>query len=104
MDIEIKGSWSGKTIVYTADNVKIEESILERVYGKTEEGKTNFNQLLIEDVEDPILEQFTKLTDELLYYRQRDFDASELILTAFAKLPEEKIKKVLDELNNDYGE
>nr|DAI89674.1 MAG TPA: hypothetical protein [Caudoviricetes sp.] len=104
MNIEIKGSWSGKDIVYTAENVKIEENVLERIYEKDENGKTNFSKLKVEDITDEALEQFTQLTEELLYYRKRDFDTSELICQAFNKLPQEKIKAILEQLNKDYGE
>lgn len=42
MNIEIKGSWLGKEIIYFVENVKIEENILERIYEKDENGKINF--------------------------------------------------------------
>lgn len=103
MNIEIKLNYSGKDLVYTAENVKIEESILERIYEKDENGKTNFKILKLEDITDEVIEQFVSLTDELLYYRKRDFDASALIFQAFDRLPEEKIKTVLEQLNKDYG-
>jgi len=104
MNIEIKTNYSGKDIIYTAENIKVEENISERIYEKDENGKTNFKRLELEDITDEAIEQFTQLTEELLYYRKRDFDTSELICQAFNKLPQEKIKAVLEKLNKDYGE
>ena len=104
MNIEIKANYSRKDIIYTAENIKVEENILERIYEKDENGKTNFSKLKIEDITDEVLEQFTQLAEELLYYRKRDFDTSELICQAFNKLPQEKVKAVLEQLNKDYAE
>jgi len=104
MNIEIKTNYSGKDIIYIAENIKVEENISERIYEKDENGKTDFKRLKLEDITDEVIEQFTQLIEELLYYRKRDFDTSELIYQAFNKLPQEKIKAVLEQLNKDYGE
>lgn len=103
MNIEIKGSWSGKDIIYSAENVRIEENILERIYEKDENGKTNFSKLKVEDITDEILTQYTSLLDELFFYRKRDFNSSEMIEQAFDKLPEDIQQALLEKLNKDYG-
>lgn len=99
MKIEIKPTWSGYDVIFSAENVKVEENITERIYDVDTDG----NRLSMEDIEDSALQQFVSLTDELLYYRKREFDSTTLIFEAFNKLPQDKAEEVLAVLNKDYG-
>lgn len=74
-------------LVITADNVMITEDIEERTYRKDENGKTIFDLNPKRDVKTEFLVQFSTVLDDLIYYRVKEYDSSELIRNLFGKLP-----------------
>lgn len=100
MEISLKASY-GFELIFKADNVNISEDIEDRIYQKTEDGKTNYRSCE-RDISDDSIEQITTLLNDMVYYRKRTFDGTELIENLFAKLPEDKIDKLLLKLKRDY--
>lgn len=91
MKIEIKGSGTyGTEIHYTADNVHVREDVYETLYGKDENGKTNFKERLGIDVTDEILDKFCSITEGLIYSRKKDFDSVFLVEQLLYKMPQKK--------------
>ena len=100
MEISLKRNY-GYFLIFKAENVSVEEDVEERIYSKTEDGKTDFSKPPKRDINDDILEQITSLLSDLIYYREREFDSSSLIEGLFDKLPSELANKLLIKLK-DY--
>ena len=102
MTIEAKKDYYGVDIVFTADNVKVTESLSETLYGKNEDGTKNFKDRLGADVTDGSMETFTRLLSDIVYYRSREFDGTDLALQLIEKMPEEKRSALFIQLQKDY--
>lgn len=103
MEITVKRNY-GFELIFEAENenVKVTEDIEERTYGKNEDGTTNYRDVK-RDVKTGIIEQFVSALDDMIYYREADFDSSSLIERLFEKLPTEVANNLLVKLNRDYG-
>ena len=99
MEIKLDASNHSYTIIVVDDNVKINLDAESREYFKTPDGKIDFDKRPKRDIDKNILEQFTILLDELIYYREAEFDSSNLIQNLFEKLPEDKKVLLLEQLN-----
>jgi hypothetical protein len=100
MEISIKRNY-GIELNFKAENVNVCEDIEERIYPKTEDGKTDFKNVKC-DVKTEVIEQFVSVLDDMIYYREADFDSSSLIERLFEKLPQEDCDKLLVKLKRDY--
>lgn len=100
MEISLKRN-SGFELIFKAENVTVSEDIEERIYGKTEEGKTDFKNVK-RDIKTDVIEQFVIVLDDIIYYREADFDSSNLIERLFEKLPHEIANNLLAKLKRDY--
>ena len=89
-------------LVITADNVMIAEDIEERTYRKDENGKTIFDLNPKRDVKTEFLVQFSTVLDDLIYYRVKEYDSSELIRNLFNKLPSNIANDLSLELHKKY--
>lgn len=103
MEIELKKNY-GFELVFKAENVKITEDIEERTYPKKEDGKPDFNKSPKRDICDNAVEQFVNVLEDIIYYREKDFDSSNLIERLFEKLPQESCESLLTKLIRDYQE
>ena len=101
MEISVKRNY-GISIVFKAENVHVEEDIEQRIYSKTEDGKTDFSKPPKRDVNTDILDQFAMVMDDLIDYRVEEYDSSSLIERLFEKLPDAEMKKLLTKLRRDY--
>ena len=102
MEINIKSSYGSIDVVIEAENVKINECISKSIYAKKEDGKTDFNKRLGEDITDENMEVFTRLLNDIAYYRKADYDTTDLIETLFEKMPQEKAELLFKNLNKKY--
>ena len=100
MEISLKRNY-GFELIIKADNVHIVEDVEERIYGKTEDGKTDFRNVK-RDIKTEVIEQFVSVLDDMIYYRQEEFDSSGLIERLFEKLPQDKVEELLKKLNEQY--
>jgi len=100
MEITVKRNY-GFELIFEADNVKVTEDIEDRIYGKNEDGTTNYRDVK-RDVKTGVIEQFVSALDDMIYYRQADFDSSSLIERLFEKLPQEVANNLLVKLKRDY--
>lgn len=100
MEIELKISY-GFELIFKAENINIVEDIEDRIYGKTEEGKTDFKNVT-RDIKTDAIEQFVSVLDDMIYYRKENFDSSDLIERLFEKLPNNKVELLLNKLKKDY--
>lgn len=100
MEISLKRNY-GFELIFKAENVNVCEDIEERIYGKTEDGKTDYKNVK-RDVKTDAIEKFVSVLDDMIYYREADFDSSELIKRLFEKLPQEVCDKLLKELKIYY--
>ena len=101
MDITFKKNYNYE-LIFEVENVKITEDIEDRIYPKTESGKTDFKTLLKRDIKTNVLEQFTSVLDDMIYYREKDFDSSDLIERLFEKLPQEVANNLIVKLEQNY--
>ena len=101
MEISVKRNY-GISIVFKAENVHVEEDIEQRIYSKTEDGKTDFSKPPKRDINTEILDQFAMVMDDLINYRVEKYDSSSLIERLFEKLPDGELQKLLSKLNRDY--
>ena len=102
MEISLKKN-HGYELIFKAENVNIIEDVEERIYSKTADGKTDFNTTPKKDIKTDVLEQFVTVLDDMLYYREAEFDSSDLIEKLFEKLPEEVANNLFVKLQLDYG-
>ena len=101
MTIEIKRNY-GFEIIIEADNVKIVEDIEEREYQKGADGKIDFKTPPRRDVKDDAISQFVSVTEDLIYYREKEFDSSSLIERLFEKLPSKVAINLAAKLEKEY--
>jgi len=99
MEIFLKRN-HGFELIFKAENVSVTEDIEERIYGKTADGKTDFSNVG-RDIKTDALEQVAIL-DDMIYYRQAEFDSSALIGRLFAKLPKDVAVFLIGKLKSDY--
>lgn len=102
MEITLKRNY-GYELIFDADNVRVTEDIEERIYQKKEDGKIDFSKPPKRDVKTGVIENFVSVLDDMIYYRESDFDSSRLIERLFEKLPQEVVQGLLKKLNNEYG-
>ncbi len=100
MEISLKRNY-GFELIFKAENVKVCEDIEDRIYGKTEDGKTDYKNVK-RDVKTDVIEQFVSVLDDMIYYREADFDSSSLIERLFEKLPQDVCDKLIVKLKRDY--
>ena len=100
MNITFKRNY-GLELIFEAENVRVIEDVEERIYGKTDDGKTDYRNVK-RDVKTDAIEQFVNVLDDMIYYREAEFDSSSLIERLFEKLPQEAANKLLVKLKRDY--
>lgn len=100
MEISIKRNY-GFELIFKAENVNVCEDIEERIYGKNEDGTTNYRDVK-RDVKTDVIEQFVSVLDDMIYYREAEFDSSSLIERLFEKLPQDVCDKLIVKLKRDY--
>ncbi|HMT77896.1 MAG TPA: hypothetical protein PKA44_09305 [Saprospiraceae bacterium] len=101
MKIELKRN-HGYYLIIEADNVKIQEDIETREYPKDENGKTIINLNPKRDICTNALDQIARLLDDMIEYREADYDSSELIKRLFSKLPSEVAMELSGRITADY--
>lgn len=104
MEITLKSSGTFYELKVTAENVNMTENITETEYAIKEDGKIDYSKVIVRDIENSTMDQFSGLMEDLIYYRERPYDSTNLLRSAFEKLPEDKQIELLKELNRDYGE
>ena len=102
MEISLKRNY-GFELIFKAENVNVVEDIEDRIYGKTEEGKTDFKNVT-RDIKTDVIEQFVSILDDMINYREAKYDSSDLIERLFEKLPNDKIDALIKKLKRDYEE
>lgn len=105
MNIELKHSnYFGTELVFTAENVKIEESLSEAIYAPKEDGSKGLGKRLGTDITDENIEMFTTIMDDIAYYRDKPYDFTDLIKRLFDKMPDDKVESLVEEIKNEYCE
>lgn len=82
----------------------VEEDIEERIYSQTEDGKTDYSIPPKRDVNIEILDQFSMIMEDLIYYRVENYNSTCLIEKLFEKLPDDLAQKLISKLNEEYLE
>ena len=101
MEISVKKNY-GYTLIFQAENVSVEEDIEDRIYPKTDDGKTDFSKPPQRDIKTDILDQITSVLIDMIYYREREYESGSLIGGLFEKLPDDSAKQLLAKLNKTY--
>ena len=96
MEISVKRNY-GFELHFIAENVNVCEDIEERTYSKTEDGKTDYRNVK-RDVKTEVIERFVSVLEDIIYYREADFDSSSLIEQLFDKLPQQVANDLLIKL------
>lgn len=105
MEIKIKGGNSyGTDIHYKAENVHVTEDVYETIYGRDENGKICYNNRLGRDITKNILDKFCGVTEDLIYYREAEYDSSTLIQQLLNKLPEKEKLEIYKQLKGEFDE
>lgn len=100
MEISLKRSY-GHYLIFQFDNVRVEEDIESREYPKDENGKMIFNNPK-RDIQTDAIQQFVTVLDDMIYYREAEFDSSDLIEHLFTKLPLSVAVNLADKLSKEY--
>ena len=100
MEISLKRNY-GCELIFITENVNATEDIEDRIYGKKEDGTTDYHRVT-RDINTDVLEQFTSVLGDMIYHRVSDFDSSDLIERLFEKLPSESVDKLLTKLVRDF--
>lgn len=101
MEITLKRNF-GFELIFEAENVKITEDIESREYPKDENGKSIINLHPTRDVKTEAIDQFVSILCDMIYYREAEYNSSDLIERLFEKLPSDKAIILLDKLKYDY--
>lgn len=101
MEIQLKRNY-GYTLIITADNVKIEEDVEERIYQKGNNGKTDYSIPPIIDVSADAINKIVNVLSDMIYYRSNDIDTIALIELLFEKLSLDEVEVMLKKLNEKY--
>lgn len=101
MNIELINSY-GFVLKVTDTNIVINEDIEERDYPKDENGKIIFNKGCKRDIKAEYIYMIAAVLQDMLDYREKPIDTSNLIETAFDKLPEDIQQSLLKILNKRY--
>lgn len=101
MEINLKRN-HGYELIIEADNVRITEDIEDRVYFKLENGKSDFTIPPKRDVKTDAIVQFVSVLEDMIHYREADFDSSSLIESLFEKLPQQVANTLSAKLKHDY--
>ena len=91
----------GFVLIIKAENVNVCEDIEERIYAETEDGKTDYVNV-IRDIKTDVIKQFVSLLEDLIYYRKADYDSRDLIELLFDKLPQKVVVKLIKKLGEDF--
>lgn len=89
----------GFDLIIEADNVKIVEDIEERKYLKDENGNTKYTRPE-RDIKEEYLDKISKVLDDMIWYRVKPYDSSNLIYNLIEKLPEEGRAELLKKFKN----
>lgn len=100
MEINVE-SRHGFNLIVEADNVKIIEDIEERVYLKDDNGNTKYT-CPERDIKDEYLDKISEVLDDMIWYRVKPYDSSNLIQNLIEKLPEEGQVELLKKLKECY--
>lgn len=103
MNIILKRNY-GFELIFEAENVRVTEDIESREYPKDENGKTIININPKRDIKTDALEQFASVLGDMIYYREAEFDSSDLIELLFEKLPSDVAIKLVRKIKRDYEE
>jgi hypothetical protein len=101
MNIALKRNY-GFELIFEAENVRVTEDIESREYPKDENGKTVINLNPKRDIKTDALEQFVNVLEDMIYYREAEFDSSNLIERLFEKLPPDVAIKLAEKIKRDY--
>ena len=101
MNITLKKNY-GFELIFEAENVRVTEDIESREYPKDENGKTIINLNPKRDIKTDAIEQIVNVLDDMIYYREAEFDSSSLIERLFEKLPQETANELLVKLKRNY--
>jgi hypothetical protein len=102
MNIKIeRGNAIGLELVIEAENVKISYDIEAREYDRDINGKL-LSVFPKRDVSTDALDKFTKVLDDMIYYREAEYDSSDLIKRLFEKLPSDVASKLHKFLEDTY--
>lgn len=101
MKITIKRNY-GISLIYEAENILVDDDIEDRIYQKDENGKIDYSKPILRDVNTDILDQYCNVLEDLIYYREREFDSTKLIEQLIEKLPEKSVNDLLIKLNKNY--
>ena len=100
MNITLKKNY-GFELIFEAENVRVTEDIESREYPKDENGKI-INFTPTRDIKTDALEQFVNVLEDMIYYREAEFDSSNLIERLFEKLPSDAAIKLAEKIKHDY--
>ena len=101
MNITLKRNY-GFELIFEAENVMVTEDIESREYPKDENGKTIVNLNPKRDIKTDALEQFVNVLEDMIYYREAEFDSTNLIERLFEKLPSDVAIKLAEKIKRDY--
>jgi hypothetical protein len=100
MNIQVKNRYGVEVVITNADDDCITVDAEKRTYSfKKEDGKTDWSRCE-KDGDESILDEFSCALNDLIYYREKGYDSSDVILTLFEKLPEQQKQEVLNKLNS----
>lgn len=91
MEIEFKRSDYYTYLIYTDVNVRVEDQV-------------STGGPLENEIATNTIDKFVGVLDDLIYFRQKEYDSTNIISNLFDKLPEEKQQTLLKKFNEDYGD
>jgi len=102
MNITLKKN-HGFELIFEAENVKVTEDIESREYPKDDNGKIIVNLSPKRDIQTSAIEQIVNVLDDMIYYRNAEFDSSNLIEHLFEKLPPSVAKQLAEKIVVEYA-
>lgn len=96
MEISLNASYHSYILKIEDGSYKLELDIEKRAYPIDDiSGKIDTKKPVERDIDEQYISKLSRVLEDMIYYRKKEFDSSDLIFHLFQKLPEVKKEELL---------
>lgn len=99
MEISLNASYHSYILTVKDGSYKLELDIEKRVYPLDILGRIDQSKPVEKDIDEEYLSKISSVLEDMIYYRKKEFDSSDLITHLFEKLPESKKEELLKKIS-----
>lgn len=102
MEISLNASYHSYILKIEDGNYKLELDIEKRAYPIDISGKIDTKKPVERDIDEQYILKLSRVLEDMIYYRKKEFDSSTLIEILFTKLLSNIASDLVDKLYQDY--